>query len=174
MGSLAALPFLPRSAEAAAALGESVHARLARSSASFRTLDGQQQALVAELCDRILPETKTPGALAVRVPEFIDLLLTDHFDAAERDRFIAGLGLIDARARGEGGRGFAQLAEPAKLELMRALDSARNEKEGAGPAFGRLKSLTVFAYFTSERVTKEVLETQLYFPKYDGCAPVSA
>jgi gluconate 2-dehydrogenase gamma chain len=175
LGMLAAVPFVPRSAEAAEALGASLHRQLtSQGQGTFRTLDAGQQALVSQLCDRILPATDTPGALDVRVPEFIDLLLTERFDDAERARFLSGLADIDARARTASGGPFVDMAEDARLELMRTLDHERDAREGAGHSFGSIKSLTIYGYFTSERVTKEVLKTRLYFPKFDGCAPASA
>ena len=172
VAGLAALQFIPRTAEAAARFGARVHEHAARASADFGTLTPAQQLLVSQLCDRILPTTDTPGALDVRVPQFIDLLLTEWAEDADRTKFLSGLGAIDERARSAGQRPFVELGEDDKITLMHALDSERKAKEGAGAAFAQLKSLTVFAYFTSERVTKEVLKTRLYFSTYDGNAAV--
>ena len=174
LAGVAALPFIPSSADAAVAFGEGLHRRLTSSSATdFRTLNPQQAALLTQLCDRILPATDTPGALDVKVPEFIDLLLTERADDGERNTFLQGLTDIETKARADGGADFVQLPEEKKLALMRTLDAARNEP-GAGTAFGRIKGVTVFAYFTSERVTKEVLKTRMYFRVYEGCAPITA
>ena len=46
----------------------------------------------------IIPETDTPGATSVKVPEFIDLILTEWASDDERAAFLAGLSDIDARA----------------------------------------------------------------------------
>jgi hypothetical protein len=48
----------------------------------------------------------------------------------------------------------------------------RAAKAGAGHAFGRIKSLTVFGYFTSQVVQRDVLKTPMAFASYIGCAPV--
>ena len=53
---------------------------------------------VTTLAEHIIPETDTPGASAARVNEFIDLLLAEWCDDAERERFLRGLADVDARS----------------------------------------------------------------------------
>jgi hypothetical protein len=47
----------------------------------------------------------------------------------------------------------------------------RDDKSGAGLAFGRLKGLTVYGYFTSKPVQQDILKTQMFFNGYDGNVP---
>ncbi|HZE07421.1 MAG TPA: gluconate 2-dehydrogenase subunit 3 family protein [Gemmatimonadaceae bacterium] len=169
LGAALALPFLPRSAEAAIKLGESLHARIG--DVPFRTLTVPQQALVTNIAEMIIPETDTPGATSVRVPEFIDLILSEWASDEEKASFLAGLADIDARASAAGASNFVSLSPAKKTELLTALDAAREDKSGAGFAFGRLKSLTVYGYFTSKTVEQDILKTQMYFNGYDGNVP---
>ena len=169
LGAALALPFLPRSAEAAIKLGESLHARIG--DVPFRTLTVPQQALVTNIAEMIIPETDTPGATSVRVPEFIDLILSEWASDEEKASFLAGLADIDARASAAGASNFVSLSPAKKTEVLTALDAAREDKSGAGFAFGRLKSLTVYGYFTSKTVEQDILKTQMYFNGYDGNVP---
>lgn len=164
LGAALALPFLPRSAEAAIQLGEQLHLRLAEEEVPFRTLNAAQQALVTDIAEMIIPETDTPGATSVKVPQFIDLILTDWMSDDERAVFLSGLGAIDAS-------GFAALSRAQKTELLTKLDAARADKSGAGHAFGRLKALTVYGYFTSMPVQRDTLKTQMFFDGYHGNVP---
>src|SRR6266550_3344096 len=147
LGAALALPFLPRNAELAIKMGESLHRRVG--DVPFRTLDRQQQALVTTIAEMIIPETDTPGATSVKVPEFIDLILTERATDEEKAAFLAGLHDIDVRAAAMGSSRFVALPAAKKVELLTALDAARGDKAGAGLAFGRLKALTVYGYFTS-------------------------
>jgi glucoside 3-dehydrogenase (cytochrome c) hitch-hiker subunit len=170
LSAAAALPFLPREGEAAVALGRALHRRL--TDVPFRTLDAGQQALVTAVAELIIPETDIAGATAVKVPEFIDLLLTEWAPADEKAAFLAGLGDLDARAAASGGgQRFVELAPAQQTKLLTALDAARGDKAGAGFAFGRLKALTVYGYFTARVVDEQVLKTQLYFGSYRGDVP---
>lgn len=169
LGAAIALPFIPRGAEAAIKFGQSLHLRL--SDVPFRTLNRDQQALVTTIAEMIIPETDTPGATSVKVPEFIDLILTEWGGDDERAAFLTGLHDIDVRASAMGSNRFVDLPGAKKVELMTALDGAREDKAGAGLAFARLKALTVYGYFTSQRVEQDVLKMQMYFNGYQGNVP---
>ena len=169
LGSALALPFLPRSAEAAIALGESLHRRVG--DVPFRTLNREQQALVTMIAEMIIPETDTPGATSVKVPEFIDLILTEWASDEEKATFLAGLTDIDARAAALGAPRFVDMAPAGRLELFTTLDVKRTDKTGAGHAVVRLKALTVYGYFTSKKVQQDILKTRMFFNGYDGNVP---
>src|SRR5882672_3060499 len=111
LGAALTLPFLPRSAERAVELGEELHRR---TDVTFRTLDHDAQALVGELSEMIIPETDTPGAKSVRVPEFIDLILTEWAGDDDRAAFLAGLRDIDVRATAMGSNRFVDLPAAKK------------------------------------------------------------
>jgi hypothetical protein len=169
LGAALALPFIPRSAETAIKLGEALHRRLG--DVPFRTLNRDQQAQVTSIAEMIIPETDTPGATAVKVPEFIDLILTEWASEDERTPVLAGLSDIDARATTMGASRFIDLSPAKKTELLTALDGARADKAGAGLAFARLKALTVYGYFTSQVVDVDILKTQMFFNGYQGNVP---
>ncbi len=171
LGAAVALPFVPSSAEAAIALGERLHRRIGGEEVPFRTLNAAQQALVTDIAEMIIPETDTPGATSVKVPQFIDLILTEWASDAERAVFLAGLGDIDARASALGAPMFVDLRSVQKTTLLTALDAARGDKAGAGLAFARLKALTVYGYFTSMPVQMDVLKTRMFFNGYQGSVP---
>src|SRR5947209_16387599 len=114
LGAALALPFIPRSARAAIELGEHIHRRLG--DVPFRTLNTDQQKLVTSIAEMIIPETDTPGATSVKVPEFIDLIFTEWASDDERALFVAGLGDIDAKAAAIGASAAAvqQQSRPAR------------------------------------------------------------
>jgi hypothetical protein len=89
---------------------------------AFHILDRDQQALTNTLVDLIIPETDTPGARAAGVPAFIDKMLADWMDDAERTRFLAGLADVDARARREHGARFVDLDPQQQVALLEELD----------------------------------------------------
>jgi hypothetical protein len=170
LGAIAAVPFLPRTAEAATGLAARVHEAI-QGGAHFRTFDPAQQALVSHLANAIIPRTDTPGALDVRVPEFIDHVVTDWATEPERRALLDGLADVDARARSLGSATLAGLNAAGQAQLLAALDAERDSATGAGHAFGRIKSLAVYAYFTSEVVQRDVLQAQMLFTAFEPCAP---
>ena len=179
IGAAAALPFVPKRADAAVRLAESVHRRLeaervaAGGRYALRVLSPEQNELVTTIAEMIIPETDTPGATSVHVNEFLDLLLAEWTSDEDRTRFLAGIDTIDHEMRGTYGKRFVELAEPDRIITLRSLDAMRDAQAGAGRAFGELKRLTVYAYFTSETVQKNVLKTVIWPGRYDGCVSVA-
>ena len=170
LGAVAAVPFLPGTAAGVSTIAERVHEAM-QGGVRFRTFDPAQQELVGRLVDAILPRTDTPGALDVRVPEFIDHVVTDWASEPERRALLDGLADINARARSLGAATFAGLGATRQAVLLRTLDAERAATSGAGYAFGQVKSLAVYGYFTAEAVQRDVLKTQVFFAAFDGCAP---
>ena len=135
-----------------------------------------QTGAIQEPLARRAPEfEKLTGAkinvIAVPFSDLYQKVLTDWASDDERAAFLAGLRDIDTRAGAMGSTRFAALPASKKVELMTALDAARGDKTGAGLAFARLKALTVYGYFTSQRVEQEILKVQMYFNGYQGNVP---
>lgn len=171
LGGAAVAPILaPLSPDQRLAVGRAVHARLA--GRHLRTLDARQNALVTRVAEMIIPETDTPGATSVKVNEFIDLLLTEWYPVAERDRLLAGLAAIDARAQQLRGAAFVDLAATDQAAVIESLDGVKGTHGSAEDGFTTLKGLTVYGYFTAEVVAKDVMHTKVIPGRDGGCVPV--
>lgn len=161
----AALSLLPTEAQAAWR-----HALAAATSPAQGPLTATQRAIVTTVADALIPRTDTPGANDVHVLAWIEVIVADYYAATERAAFLSGLDAMDALAKERTGQSLAGLTgEPLTL-IMNALDGATDRTTPAVRAYGRLKGLVVHAYFTSERVQKEVLKTQIMPGRYDGAA----
>jgi hypothetical protein len=129
-----------------------------------------QMALVAAACDRIVPATDTPGAVAAGVPQFIELMLADWYAVADRNDFLSGFATLDAVARGRHGRVFAQ-ATPAQQDAI-LTDAMSGTLPGLPPHFfEHLRQLVVLGYYTSEIGCRQEC---IYLPlpgRYDGAYP---
>lgn len=161
------------------ALGRDVHARVGRPHRP-RVLDSHQYQTVSRLAELILPETDTPGATAVKVPEFIDALLSESLMEKDKAHLLAGLEQIDVQSRATYGKDFVNAGEADQAELMRALDVQQETQKGdnaggdgsAQQTFTRLKGLVIYGYFTSAVVMKDILKLPIIPGRYDGNVPV--
>ena len=107
--------------------------------------------LTGVLAELIIPQTDTPGALAVGAHRTIDHLLKVCAQPAEQARFKAGLARLDAVALAKGGKRLKTLPAARQVALLQALDAGRTPFEGDDQAFFRqLKGWVAFAYYTSE------------------------
>lgn len=114
-------------------------------------LSRAELALTGVLAELIIPQTDTPGALAVGAHRTVDHLLAVCTPPPDQRAFRAGLARIDAVARQEDGKPFAALPPARQATLLRAIDSAGAPFDAADQRFFRqLKGHVAFAYYTSE------------------------
>jgi hypothetical protein len=93
--------------------------------------------MVVAIADTIIPETDTPGARAAQVDQFVDILLTDHFAPAEKERFLAGLTRLDARALRTHKKGFTELTPAEQAAIVGELDRLAFSEETLAKATPR-------------------------------------
>ncbi|GAB3040856.1 gluconate 2-dehydrogenase subunit 3 family protein [Spirosoma pulveris] len=125
-----------------------------------------QEALLAEVADVIIPTTSTPGAKAAGAEKFIVRVMRDCYPKADQEKFYAGLAKLDADSKTKFGKGFAALEGAQKIEMVK--QTMTTDK----PFFLRMKELTTTGYFTSEIGATKALE---YLPvpgQFNGCAPM--
>jgi len=100
-----------------------------------RVLTGDRGEQVATIAEHIIPATSTPGARDARVHEFVDVMLAEYYPAPERERFLAGLAAVDARAERAHGRPFLRCAPAEQVALLTRLDrqtfAERGPRRGA-------------------------------------------
>jgi hypothetical protein len=143
---LAGLCGLALSGDALAALAASGQAP-----AAPELLSADALALTAVLAEHIIPATDTPGALAVGAHRTIDHMLKVCATASEQQSFIAGLERVDAVALAAGGKRFRALPAKRRIALLHALDGGTAPFTADDQRFFRkMKSYTLFAYYTSE------------------------
>ncbi|MGH7494790.1 MAG: gluconate 2-dehydrogenase subunit 3 family protein [bacterium] len=142
-----------------------------------RALNAEQDKIVTIIADMIIPATDTPGAQAVQVNQFMDLLLAEWFKPEDRDRFMAGFSELDARCRKLCNKRFLEASPEERAELLTKLDAEAIEARLADakdtPFFGMLKGMTLAGYYTSEVGMTQELHYDPTPGYFDGCIPFS-
>lgn len=117
-----------------------------------------RRALIAAVAETIIPATDTGGAKAAGVPAFIEMMVADWFDPAERAHFMDGMAAFGDGAQAAHGKPFAELDQAAKDACYgKALAAAEAAMAAPGaearprtPFAALMKRLTVYGYYTSE------------------------
>lgn len=101
-----------------------------------QTLSPRQREMVLIMGEHLIPATDTPGARAARVDEYIDAMLTEFYSEKLRQRFLAGLERVEARARQVFGKRFLEIGPEQQLAMSRALnrEAFRERREQAPSA----------------------------------------
>lgn len=165
----------------AAFLGVGLMAPAARAAmAASEPWSAEARALIADIAETIIPATGTGGAKAAGVPAFIEMMVADWFDAAERTHFMDGMAAFDDGARATHGKAFAELAQAAKDEYfgkqLAAAEAAIAAPAGGGarprtPFALLIKRLTVYGYYTSELGGSVELKLDMIPNEYRPDAP---
>src|SRR2546426_3631070 len=149
---------------------EHAHARAATSHAQVGAFSAQDIALLDEVADTILPETKTPGAKAAHVGPFMALMVTDTYDDGQQAIFRDGMRKLNDAA-------FMAATPAQRLAQLEQLDREQKaymdtRAQGAPPHFFRLmKELTLFGYFTSEIGCTQAMRYRETPGRFDPCGP---
>jgi hypothetical protein len=147
---------------------ERAHARAARPGPQVGAFTAQDVALLDEVADTILPETKTPGAKAAHVGAFMALMVTDSYDERQQGVFRDGMKQLS---------GFMELPAAQRLARLEQLDREAktymdSRAQGAPPHFFRLmKELTLLGYFTSEIGCTQAQRYRETPGRFDPCVP---
>ncbi len=80
--------------------------------------------LLDAYADTLLPATDTPGALQAGVPRVLAQMYADWASAETREALSGALDRLDAAARKQTGKAFAELAAPQRLAFLTAHDKA--------------------------------------------------
>ena len=161
-----------------------------RAQTTAHTLNAHQQATVRTMAELILPKTDTPGATDVGATEFIDLMLTEWYDEAERVAFLSGLGDVDIRSLSLFKKDFVDSSPSEQADILTALGEQMTEEiailrdqprhgRGAAPTpthnfYVLLRRLTLTAYYTSEAGATSELRFEIIPDQHGGCVEIDS
>lgn len=150
-----------------------------------------QASTVAEIAERIIPTTATPGAKAAMVDRYIDAYLKDVATQEVQAEFNAGLSELQGVAKTKFKKKFVELSDADKDSVLSAIaggpDKKQTEAERAAELanegersmatsdqsrfFNLMRELTITGYFTSEVGAKQALKFDPIPGDYIGCVP---
>ena len=79
-------------------------------------------AYLDEIADTILPATKTPGAKAAQVGQFMTVMVNDCYEAADQKIFHEGISKLDEASNNKNGKSFIDSSPEQRHDLLLELD----------------------------------------------------
>jgi hypothetical protein len=134
-------------------------------------------ALLDEVADTILPETKTPGAKAAKVGPFMALMVTDCYSDRDQQIFRTGMRQLEEASQKANGKSFVDSTPQARLALLESLDREQkaymDAKKPGDPShyFRMMKELAMLGYFTSEIGYTKAQRYAESPGRFDPCRP---
>lgn len=134
-------------------------------------------ALLDEIADTILPTTKTPGAKAAKVGQFMTVMVNDCYEEKDQKIFHDGMKKIQNLSEKEYNDKFTGITPQQRHSLLVKLDSEQKEAMKTWKAdqpkhyFRLMKELTLLGYFTSEIGCTQARRYIQTPGRYDACIP---
>jgi len=157
-----------------------------KTSADIPTIFNEfQWSMVQDIAETICPKTQSPGAIELKVPEFIALMVKDTMSKKDQKAFQEGIQELDQQAILQFTKPYLSLAKEQKEKLLTRLDADSPHfpptmwgivlVENPAPItfFRRFKSLTLMGYFSSEKIGKDFLVYDPIPGKFIGCMPLN-
>ena len=140
-------------------------------------IDADQEKLVNNLAETILPKTDTPGAMNLGINLFVFKMIDDCYDKEHQADFIAGLSDFAAEAKKQLGNSFNDSTVKERTTFVSGIDkNSKDEKYKDNAklmAFYRMvKDQTVFGYTTSKYFMTKQIVYELVPGRYNAYFPV--
>lgn len=140
-----------------------------------------QQKIIDEFADIIIPTTDSPGAKAAGVGMFISTMIQDCYPQEAQKKFLEGLEDVEKRSQAQFSKSFLVASVEERTQLVKDLvqDTKQQQKEDKKNTsenssdriyfFPLIKELTLLGYFTSEAGATQALSHVAVPGRYDGC-----
>lgn len=138
-----------------------------------RLMSKEQAQMVEQMADIIIPETDTPGAKEVGVPQFIDRMMHEVYTAENKEKFLAGLEKFNEDAKAEYGKVFIKLKPEQKEAFLRKVNEVAVNNRADNYFFMTVKELTLLGFFTSQVGATQVLQHKSVPGEQRGCVPLA-
>lgn len=139
---------------------------------------------ISVLVDMILPRTDTPGALDVKADLFIDKVIAQTYDREGQQNLRKQIANFNTNCKADFGDFFINLNEAKRTEVMQAAETSSGKFNPGvwGTTIGNqepigfyrsMKSMAIWAFFTSEEIGENVLNYDPIPGDFKGCIPLS-
>jgi hypothetical protein len=106
--------------------------RVASHPTGWKVLAGNDIAYLDEVAETILPATKTPGAKAAKVGEFMTVIVNDCYEEKDQKIFMEGMDKLNEASKKKNSKTFMESTPEQRHDLLVALTrkpkTTRNQK----------------------------------------------
>ncbi|MFY0255273.1 gluconate 2-dehydrogenase subunit 3 family protein [Chitinophaga sp. 30R24] len=135
-------------------------------------VNGDQEKMLAELVETILPATSTPGAKALSAHLFALIMIDDCYKKEEQQQWMNGLKAFDEACKKLNGHTFLKSTVPQRTSLVASLEANKDAKDDLTFFYKAIKRLTIQAYTSSQYFLTNVNVYELVPARYKGCVPL--
>jgi hypothetical protein len=133
-------------------------------------ISGDQENLLSEIGETLIPQTNTPGAKQLGVHQFVLVMVDDCMTEEDQEKFMKGLGEINDRARKQFNQSFIACTAAQRESLLKSLEN-KGPEDNASFFYTAAKRLTIEGYLKSKYVMTNLLKYELVPGRFHGSVP---
>jgi hypothetical protein len=134
-------------------------------------ISAADEAMLAELCETILPKTSTPGAKDLSAHLFVLMMVDDCKKKEDQEKFTKGLEAFKKLSQQTISKDFAEADPAERKKVMDAILAKIDDENDLNAFFKTTKGLTIQAYTSSEFFLTKVQVYEMIPGRYHGCVP---
>jgi len=136
------------------------------------TINTDQEAMLAELSESIIPKTTTPGAKDVYAHLFALKMMDDCRSKEDQEKFVKGLEAFEVFAKEKNGKSFLKSDKAERTSILEVMEKEKDAKDDKHFFYSTMKRYTIQAYTTSKFYLTNVQVYEMVPSRWHGCVPV--
>lgn len=136
-------------------------------------MEEDQQLLLQDIVDSMIPKTQIPGAKELNVDKFIVVMVADCYEKQVRDEFLIGLAELQKVTEEKYNKKFNELSQDEKLNLFKDISEKPVPENKKINFISFVKGLAITGYMTSEYVEMNHLHYEMVPGRFHGSFPVT-
>jgi hypothetical protein len=134
-------------------------------------ISAADEAMLAELCEIIIPKTNTPGAKDISAHLFVLTMIDDCTPKEQQEVFLKGMEEFKNLCKSTAGKSLVDCNAAQKQKITDALLAIIEEDKPIKHFMGMVKGRTIQAYTSSEFFLTKVHVYELVPGRFHGCVP---
>lgn len=131
-------------------------------------VSAHQEALLAEIVESIIPETKTAGAKTLNLHLFVLKMVDDCHEAPDQQNFMLGLNEIDDLTKRSLNTTFVKAAGDQRTKILEGIEHESDKSSALSQFYKIMKERTIQGYLNSKHVMTELIPYELIPGRYNG------
>lgn len=132
-------------------------------------LTPDQEALLAEITETILPATDTPGAKDLKIYTFVHKMISDCYEPEIQANVVKGLETVEQLAKQTYAKTFATCNTKQREEILTTIEISIDSNWSS--FYKLVKDLTLQGYLTSEYYLTNHTNYKMIPGHFYGCVP---
>jgi hypothetical protein len=147
-----------------------------KSSIKLSTIDVSldQEHLLGDIAETMIPATKTPGAKDLNLHLFTLKMLDDCYKKEDQDLFFKGLDALKDRSESQYNRSFQKLTVAERQQLLLGIEKDQQASAELKRFHDIMKSKTIDGYLSSKYVMTNLVVWELVPGRYNPYYPVKS